>query len=509
MPDEPSSPTYPGGSSPYGPPPGDGSGGPGGPGPGGGYPADPAPTGGDPLPDSPLKRYMRRYVREVIDSENAARGDYFFAENFHNHDPAPGEQPGREGAKSFIASIFAAFSGFRTNVAEQVGEDDLIAGRWSQTFAQTGSYLGFPATGKSVLIGGITITRVRDGEIVEEWEARDAASLLQQLGFAPPVALEGGTMSDEHEDQVRRFFYDAWNAGNAEFVDELFADDFVNHVRLPGQDPGRAGIKQHIRRFHAAFPDGAVSVDLIFGERDRVVTRWTACGTHAGSYLSVPASDVFAHWTGITIHRLEEGRIVEEWTYVNLAELLQQLGAVELPGEGEYAPPGPRPGETPSPPAPSRPRGRKPTEAELKAVARRWFEAINTGDVDALDHCVDYHVTDHSGLSGSHGYGCDGHKSLVRELRRIFPDWESTIEELTVRGDDLVTIRHTGRGTCPPLFGDLVGEEWNEQPMEFELVSTVRVRDGKIVEHWANKGPFGRQGGPGWPSGEASPAVYA
>src|SRR5207253_3038060 len=78
-------------------------------------PPDSGKNSGAPLPDSDNKRFMRAYVKNVIDAEDAARGDSYFAENFFNHDPAPGEHPGLSGVKAFIGSIFSAFSGFRTN----------------------------------------------------------------------------------------------------------------------------------------------------------------------------------------------------------------------------------------------------------------------------------------------------------------------------------------------------------------------------------------------------------
>src|SRR5262249_52590116 len=85
------------------------------------------------------------------------------------------------------------------------------------------------------------------------------------------------------------------------------------------------------------------------------------------------------------------------------------------------------------------------TPGSPEDVARRWFDAVNDHDDNALASLIAPDVFDHSGLSQSHGEGQQGHRELVRQLRTSLPDWRSRIENVTVNGD-LVTIRHTGRG---------------------------------------------------------------
>ncbi|MEU3624975.1 ester cyclase family protein [Amycolatopsis coloradensis] len=305
----------------------------------------PSPTGS---PEA-NKSFMQKYVKNVIDAMAAENARYYMAENFYNHDPAPGEKHGLDGAIEFISSIFTAFSQFRTTLEEQLAEADIVVGRWSQTFVNTGPYLGFPASGKQIHIGGITITRVRDNRILEEWEARDALSLLNQMGIPSPFgALEDDTLpaTEDPKELARRFFYEVWDTGDLTVADAIFAPDFVNSSVVAGQRPGVAGVKQLVRAFRDGFPDCSVSVDLQTVENSRVATRYTFRGTHRGTFRGLKATGKPVEVSGISIHSVAGGEITGHWGFFDDANLLFQLGLVQYPGQD----PGPGPG--PKPPGP-------------------------------------------------------------------------------------------------------------------------------------------------------------
>ena len=293
------------------------------------------------------KLLLQRYVKNVIDGQNPALADYYFVSNFFNHDRAPGEQPGLDGVKQFIGSIFAAFTGFQTTIEEQIAEDDLVVGRWSQSFTNTGPYLSFPASGKQIHIAGITITRVRDGKIVEEWEARDAVGLLVQMGVIPPLGpLEGNVANDQqraaNEAAVSRFVYEAWNAGDASVIDQIVSPSFVNHNLMANQSDGPAGLKQWINAWHSAFPDLNVAIDLLVSEGSKVAARWTLNGTHRATFLGIPATGKYVTIPGISIFRIENNTVSEGWGFWEQAGMLAQLGVVQYPqapAAGPAAPP--------------------------------------------------------------------------------------------------------------------------------------------------------------------------
>ena len=78
-------------------------------------------------------------------------------------------------------------------------------------------------------------------------------------------------------------------------------------------------------------PDDAdllVTVHDQMAEDDRVATRWSATGTHAGDFAGVPATGRLVTVSGIHIHRVRHGRLVEHWEELNLLGLLRQLGVL-------------------------------------------------------------------------------------------------------------------------------------------------------------------------------------
>ena len=138
---------------------------------------------------------------------------------------------------------------------------------------------------------------------------------------------------------ARRFNEEVWGTGDQATLEELLDPDFVDHDALPGQAPGREGHKQTLAAFHSAFPDLNVTTEDIVTEGEKVVSRWSARGTHHGELLGIAPTGNGVTIKGIDVLRVEEGRIVERWSQINSLEMMQQLGAVPTPEQSEEASP--------------------------------------------------------------------------------------------------------------------------------------------------------------------------
>ncbi len=113
---------------------------------------------------------------------------------------------------------------------------------------------------------------------------------------------------------------------NQDILEEAYAADLVWHE--PDQDVrGLEEAKQFVGMYKTAFPDLHATVEDAIAEGDKVVTRWTIRGTHQGEIeeFGTPTGRQI-EIEGITIHRIEGGKIVEEWERYDILSIMQQLG---------------------------------------------------------------------------------------------------------------------------------------------------------------------------------------
>jgi predicted ester cyclase len=108
-------------------------------------------------------------------------------------------------------------------------------------------------------------------------------------------------------------------------VDEFMATDYVEHPLPSSLPPGPEGLKRLIAAYRSAFPDLKITLDHIFAEGEMVAFRWSARGTHLGDWLGIPPTGNHVTATGITIHRIAGGKVVESWTSVDLKPSEEEL----------------------------------------------------------------------------------------------------------------------------------------------------------------------------------------
>ncbi len=132
-------------------------------------------------------------------------------------------------------------------------------------------------------------------------------------------------MSDENRALVERFYDEVISGGNIDALDELMAPDFTEHGAPPGLPAGREGFKQFVSVLRSAFPDFRWSVDDWTVDGDKVVARGGGRGTHRGDFLGVPPTGRPAEWTAIHIFRVQDGKLVERWSEVDVGGLLERL----------------------------------------------------------------------------------------------------------------------------------------------------------------------------------------
>ena len=113
---------------------------------------------------------------------------------------------------------------------------------------------------------------------------------------------------------VRRFL-EARVVGDVEAVGKMLAPDFVNHTKvLPDEGPGREGFMRAVARYNAAFSNSSVLVEDQVASGEKVVSRCVVRRTHdRGKVMGVAPSGRELTYMPVVIHRIEGGKIAEQW----------------------------------------------------------------------------------------------------------------------------------------------------------------------------------------------------
>jgi predicted ester cyclase len=153
-------------------------------------------------------------------------------------------------------------------------------------------------------------------------------------------------MSQDNKNIVTRWFKEFWgNPWNPRIIHELATSDILLHYPVHEPKKGRAAVTSFMTGFRNAFPDlGFRGIGHLIAEDNYVVGRWEGGGTHTGPAFSdfrmgsLPAaSGRKMHFTGMTVLRLEGGRIAEELGQEDALSAMLQVGLIRLP-ELETAP---------------------------------------------------------------------------------------------------------------------------------------------------------------------------
>lgn len=133
--------------------------------------------------------------------------------------------------------------------------------------------------------------------------------------------------AEANKNLIRRLIDEAQSQGKLDVVDELLADDFVDHTPFRGVPPTRTGVKMLFGYLRSAFPDLQVRIHEQIAEGEKVVTRKTFEGTHQGEFMGVPSTGRPIAFEVIDILTVRDGRIAEHRVVFDQLAIQQQLTA--------------------------------------------------------------------------------------------------------------------------------------------------------------------------------------
>lgn len=119
------------------------------------------------------------------------------------------------------------------------------------------------------------------------------------------------------------------------------------------------------------------------------------------------------------------------------------------------------------------------------------YQKLNRGDIAAFLEDIAEDASNHGMKVGREGFAM-----VIEDIYQTFPDWSFEIVDLAAEGDSVVvrtTVKgtHLGVGQIPVNGGMLVGVEPTGKTFEVQHIHWYKLRDGKIVEHYATRDDIG------------------
>jgi steroid delta-isomerase-like uncharacterized protein len=152
------------------------------------------------------------------------------------------------------------------------------------------------------------------------------AAALPAPAAAPDLPAPELTREQRNKAVAMRVFTEILSQGHFEVASEIYAPDFKNHGLH--RDADLKTDQDAARSERRAFPDLVVTPEMLVAEGDLVTALWTFRGTHsAGGYGGLPATGARIEMRGMTIWRIVDGKIHDEWTTFNELKALSQVVA--------------------------------------------------------------------------------------------------------------------------------------------------------------------------------------
>ncbi len=149
-------------------------------------------------------------------------------------------------------------------------------------------------------------------------------------------AMKAQAEVEEQNKELARKMFEAWGKGDFETYKELLAPDYAYYSPSRSTKPMSQEETIEIRKMlQKAFPDISWSIEELIATEDKVIIRSIERGTHEGEFMGIPATGNKYETSGISIRRIENGKVVEEREDFDMLGLYQQLGTELKPKEGK------------------------------------------------------------------------------------------------------------------------------------------------------------------------------
>lgn len=241
---------------------------------------------------------------------------------------------------------------------------------------------------------------------------------------------------------VSRIWTDLWNRGEMAVTPEIFSKDYLGHLPLMTVH-GPEEFVGMVAQYRGAFPDVHLSVEDTFTSGDRIGVRWVSRGTHQVDLFGIPASFKKIEVGGISIFRMENGKVAEEWESFDALGMMQTIGGVAAPATG--------------------------AQANNAQTIRKYYETANAGQWDAwCDLFTDDMLMDEQ-LAGNI-VGLDKLRPMMAGMGQAYAKFQNVLKSMVVEGDEGAVVSHISAAAA----------KYPNEAIEADVMNFFRFRAGKI-----------------------------
>jgi predicted ester cyclase len=134
-------------------------------------------------------------------------------------------------------------------------------------------------------------------------------------------------MSEKENTELVRFITErGLNHGDLSFVDDVFSADYVAHARGLELPRGAAAFKTAVGFWRSSFPDFHTTIEQLICDGEYVANRFHTTGTHSGRLGEIPPTGKSFTVSGVDMHRVVGGKVVESWISDDMPRILMEIG---------------------------------------------------------------------------------------------------------------------------------------------------------------------------------------
>lgn len=269
--------------------------------------------------------------------------------------------------------------------------------------------------------------------------SKDKFREAEAIWAGESVAL---SQADENLAVVSRIWNDIWNRGDMAASSEIFGPNYQGHLPMvtingPNEFTGLVEV------YRVAFPDVHLSVEDSFTIGDRVAVRWVSRGTHLADMMGIPPSHNKIEVTGLSIFRMENGKVAEEWENFDALGMMQTIGGVTA--------------------------NTRTTLMDNRDTVQKYYDYANAGKWDAwCDLFTDDMVMDEQ-LAGNI-IGLDKLRPMMAGMGQAYAKFQNVLKSMVVDGDEGAVVSHISA----------LAAKYPNEPIEAEVMNFFRFRAGKI-----------------------------